>query len=197
VLRTPWLLWPLLALPFAYLLGLGVMNKLGADPAKELVHSTGEYALWLLMLVMLARPLQFYLKRRELMLIRRPLGVACFVYLLLHLVLYVSTYLGFSMEAWLEDVVKRPYIIAGSLAFILALIMAVTSNSFSVKRLGARWQQLHRTIYIMVVLVCVHIIWQVKFDYGEVIAYSVFFLIMLLLRISTIRVFLLPIFRSK
>lgn len=167
------------------------MNKLGADPAKELVHSTGEHALWLLMLIMLARPMQVYLKRRELMLIRRPLGVACFIYLLMHLIFYIATYLGFSMAALLEDLVKRPYIVAGSLAFILALIMAVTSNTFSVKRLGARWQQLHRSIYTMVVLVCVHIIWQVKFDYEEVVVYSIFFLIMFLLRVPSVQVFLL------
>ncbi|HSG61098.1 MAG TPA: ferric reductase-like transmembrane domain-containing protein, partial [Pseudomonadales bacterium] len=131
-------------------------NSLGADPAKELVHSTGEFALWLLMLVMLARPLQQWFKRRELMSIRRALGVASFIYLVMHVCLYVAMYLGFSMAALLEDLIKRPYIIVGSLAFLLSLMMALTSNTYAVRTLGRKWQKLHRSIYAMVVLVCIH-----------------------------------------
>lgn len=182
--KEPWLLWPLLSLPFLYLLGMGMTNSLGADPAKELVHSTGEFALWLLMFVMLARPLQQWFKRRELMSIRRALGVASFIYLVMHVCLYVAMYLGFSMAALLEDLIKRPYIIVGSLAFLLSLMMALTSNTYAVRTLGRKWQKLHRSIYAMVVLVCIHIIWQVKFDYAEAVFYSVFFLVMLLMRIS-------------
>ncbi len=185
--RRPFVLWPLLAIPFVYLLTLGLLDRLGADPAKELVHSTGEYALWLLMLVMLASPLQFIVRRRELMQIRRPLGVAVFVYMVLHLMLYVVTYLGFSVEALIEDLVERPYIIVGSLAFLVALPMAVTSNSLSVRKMGRSWGRLHKAIYPMSILICIHIIWQVKFDYGQAFLYSAFFVAMLLLRIPQIR----------
>jgi sulfoxide reductase heme-binding subunit YedZ len=175
-----------LAIPGIYLGALIVLGKLGADPAKTLVHSTGEYGLWLLMLVMLARPLAKFVGRRELMLVRRALGVACFVYALLHFLLYIATYLGFSLQALAEDLYKRPYIIVGSLAFLLALTMAVTSNNYSVRKLGRRWGKIHRGIYVMAVLVCIHIIWQVKFDYGEAVMYSVFFIVMLIIRLPVV-----------
>lgn len=184
--RRPMILWPILAIPAIYLVIVTLLGMLGADPAKTLVHSAGEYGLWLLMLVMLARPLLVVAKRRELMLIRRALGVACFVYILLHVMLYVATYLGFSLQALLEDLYKRPYIIVGSLAFALALIMAVTSNNYSVRALGRRWGKIHRSIYLMSILVCIHIIWQVKFDYGEAVMYTTFFIIMLLVRLPVI-----------
>jgi len=187
VWRKPFFLWPMLSLPFFYLLGLTVMGGLGADPAKELVHSTGEYALWLLMLVMLASPVQFILRRRQLSLIRRALGVACFAYVFLHVLLYIATYLEGSLQALIEDLIKRPYIFAGAFAFILGLAMALTSNDYSVRRLGIKWKSLHKSVYLMVVAVCVHIIWQVKFDYGEVILYSTFFALMFLLRRPSIR----------
>ncbi|MEY3017163.1 MAG: hypothetical protein RL336_298 [Pseudomonadota bacterium] len=184
--RRPIILWPVLAIPGIYLGALIVLGKLGADPAKTLVHSTGEYGLWLLMLVMLARPLAKFVGRRELMLVRRALGVACFVYALLHFLLYIATYLGFSLQALAEDLYKRPYIIVGSLAFLLALTMAVTSNNYSVRKLGRRWGKIHRGIYVMAVLVCIHIIWQVKFDYGEAVMYSVFFIVMLIIRLPVV-----------
>lgn len=184
--RWPIILWPVLAIPGIYLGALIVLGKLGADPAKTLVHSTGEYGLWLLMLVMLARPLAKFVGRRELMLVRRALGVTCFVYALLHFLLYIATYLGFSLQALAEDLYKRPYIIVGSLAFLLALTMAVTSNNYSVRKLGRRWGKIHRGIYVMAVLVCIHIIWQVKFDYGEAVMYSVFFIVMLIIRLPVV-----------
>lgn len=168
-------------------MALGVLGQLGADPAKELVHSTGEYALWLLMLVILASPLQMFVRRRELMQIRRPLGVAVFVYLVLHLTLYIVTYLGLSVDALVEDLVERPYIIVGSLAFLLAVPMVVTSNNASVRQLGRAWGRLHKAIYPMVILACTHIIWQVKFDYGQAVLYSTFFIAMLLLRVPQIK----------
>lgn len=184
--RRPIILWPVLAIPGIYLGVLAVLGMLGADPAKTLVHSTGEYGLWLLMLVMLARPLARFAGRRELMLVRRALGVACFVYASLHLLLYIATYLGFSLQGLAEDLYKRPYIIVGSLAFLAALVMAVTSNNYSVRKLGRRWGKIHRSIYGMAVLVCTHIIWQVKFDYGEAVMYSAFFVVMHLIRLPVV-----------
>lgn len=177
----------MLALPFVYLVLSVITDSLGADPAKELVHSSGDFALWLLMMVMIASPMQQFLRRRELMQIRRPLGVAVFLYAAIHLLLYVLTYLELSMAALIEDLTKRPYIIAGATAFVVALLLALTSNTWSVRTLGPRWKKIHRWIYLMVVAVCVHIIWQVKFDYGEAILYSLFFFAMLLLRIPKIR----------
>lgn len=185
--RKPWLLWPLLSVPFLYLLYLAVSEQLGADPAKEVVHRSGEYALWLLMLIMLASPVMWIAHRRELMLIRRPLGVACFIYVVLHALLYIATYLEFSSQALSEDLIKRPYIIVGALAFMLAAAMAVTSNSYMVRKLKRRWATLHRSIYVMAMLVSVHIVWQVKFDYSEAVFYSGFFLLMLIVRIPVIK----------
>lgn len=171
-----------LCLPFCFLVLQAVQNNLGADPAKEIVHSLGDYSLWLLMLIMLATPLQRVVRISLLIRYRRPLGVAMYSYALLHLFFYVTSYLGWQWSELLEDLAKRPYIIIGMLAFLLATPLAITSNNFFMKKLGKKWKELHRLVYILVILVLIHLVWQVKVDFTEIVLYTIFFLLMFLLR---------------
>jgi sulfoxide reductase heme-binding subunit YedZ len=166
---------------------LAFNNDLGADPAKFLVHSLGDYALWFLMLVILATPLRMIFRFHYLVRIRRSIGVAMFIYALLHLLAYITSYLGWKIEELLKDLSERPYIIVGMVAFLIALPLAITSNSYFVRILGVKWRGLHKFIYLMVLLVMVHIIWQVKVDYTEAILYSLYFVILMALRVKMLQ----------
>ncbi|MNP69757.1 Sulfoxide reductase heme-binding subunit YedZ [compost metagenome] len=70
--------------------------------------------------------------------------------------------MAFLWAQMLKDVVKRPYLIFGMLAFLMLLALAVTSNRFSMRRMGAGWRRLHRLIYPAAVLAAIHWIWALK-----------------------------------
>src|SRR5699024_5659906 len=81
--------------------------------------------------------------------VRRQIGLWCFAFVILHLLAYLAFVLGFDWSQLGVELRKRPYIIVGSLGFLLLFVLAVTSNRYSQRRLGARWKKLHRLIYVV------------------------------------------------
>jgi len=185
--------WGVLALPFVYLSINTLLQRWGADPAKEIVHLSGEFVVWLLMLILLATPLARITRASWLIRARRAMGVAMFIYGIIHLMLYLSAYIGWDAAALAEDIVDRPYIIVGALALLLAMPLALTSNDYSVKKLGKHWNILHRFIYGIAPLVVLHILMQVKVDFSEAILYGLYFFMMFVLRYKPLQLYL----RSK
>jgi len=102
--------------------------------------------------------------------IRRMLGLFAFFYVCLHFLLYIS-YQGFDFGEILKDVVKRPYITIGFLGLLLLIPLAITSTNKMMRRLGRRWQSLHRLIYVIAILGVWHFYWQVKKDIREPLIY--------------------------
>lgn len=96
--------------------------------------------------------------------VRRQLGLWCFAYALLHLTMYALFILGLDWGQLGVELVKRPYIIVGALALLGLLVLAVTSNRYSQRRLGARWKKLHRIIYAILGLGLLHMFWIVRAD---------------------------------
>ncbi|MFJ3484724.1 protein-methionine-sulfoxide reductase heme-binding subunit MsrQ [Pseudomonas sp. NPDC090202] len=159
---------------------------LGPDPGKVLVDRLGLGTLVLLLITLAMTPLQRMTGWAGWIAVRRQLGLWCFTYVVLHMLAYGFFILGFDWAQLGVELVKRPYIIVGSLAFLCLLALAVTSNRFSQRRLGARWKKLHRLVYIVLGLGLLHMLWIVRADLKEWSIYAGIGGLMLLLRIPPV-----------
>ncbi len=101
------------------------------------------------------------------------LGLFAFFYATLHLLTYVVLDQGLAFEFILPDIVKRPYITMGMMAFMLMVPLAITSTKGWIRRLGQKWQLLHRLVYFSAIAACLHFLWKVKVVIGEPVYYAV------------------------
>jgi sulfoxide reductase heme-binding subunit YedZ len=147
-------------LPVPWLLYLAQTGGLGREPIKALEHELGEIALQLLVAVLAISPLRRY-AGFNLMKFRRSVGLLSFVYVTLHLLVWLVLDVGILSQIW-ADILKRPYITIGMASFLLMLPLALTSNNWSVRRLGPSWHQLHRLTYVAAVLGAIHYLMLVK-----------------------------------
>lgn len=184
--RIPvWSVYLLALLPLPWLFYLGLTGGLGAEPVKALEHEYGELALKFLVLVLAVTPLRRFVGV-NLMMFRRALGVLCFVYALAHLLVWLLLDVRIPSQI-VADIVKRPYVTVGMAAFLLMLPLAVTSNTASVRRLGARWRSLHRLTYPVGVLAALHYVLLVKGFQIEPLIYMGLILGLLALRLPIVR----------
>lgn len=176
-----WLVYILYLLPAPYLFYLALTGGLGPDPVKPLEHEYGEIALQLLIIGLCITPLRRFFGI-NLVKFRRTFGVLAFTYVSLHLlvwgVLDVQT-----LDRVIADIIKRPYITIGMAGFILLLPLALTSNNWSVRKLGPAWRKLHKLTYGAVLLGGLHYIWLVKGIQLEPLIYMAVILALLVLRL--------------
>jgi sulfoxide reductase heme-binding subunit YedZ len=162
-------------LPLAWLLcgAFGWLDfSLGADPVKKLEHECGKWALNFLLITLAITPLRHLANLPHLPRLRRMLGLFAFFYAVLHFAVYLSLDLEFNFHTLFADIAKRPYITIGFLALLLLIPLAVTSTNRMMRRLGRRWQKLHRLVYVIAVLGVWHFYWQVKRDIREPLIYA-------------------------
>ena len=159
-----------------------VNNDLGPDPAKAMAHITGEWAMRLLLVTLAISPLRKLTGTTEWIHYRRMLGLFTFFYATLHLLTYCFFFLGLEWRQLWADVLDRPYITVGFFAWMMLVPLAITSTKDWQRRLGRRWPQLHRCIFIALLLALLHIIWQVRSDLSEALLYSFIALLLLSFR---------------
>ncbi|SEJ93498.1 protein-methionine-sulfoxide reductase heme-binding subunit MsrQ [Pseudomonas sp. NFR16] len=159
---------------------------LGPDPGKALVDRFGLGTLIALLVTLAMTPLQRITGWAGWIAVRRQLGLWCFAYVVLHLLAYSFFILGFDWAQLGVELVKRPYIIVGTLAFLCLLALAVTSNRYSQRRLGTRWKKLHRLIYAVLGLGLLHMFWIVRADLKEWSIYASIGALLLLMRLPVI-----------
>jgi sulfoxide reductase heme-binding subunit YedZ len=147
-------------------------QDLGADPVKKLEHECGKTALNFLMLTLLVTPVKNLAALPHLLRLRRMLGLFAFFYAVLHFTIYIVLDLELNFRTVLTDIAKRPYITVGFTALMLLIPLAVTSTNRMMRRLGRRWQTLHRLVYVIAALGVVHYYWQVKRDVREPLIYA-------------------------
>lgn len=158
----PGLLYPLGLIPAAWTFYLGLVDQLGADPMKVLERSLGEWALRFLIACLAITPLR-RLTGISLLRYRRAIGLLAFIYASLHLTTYLVLDQGLAWAAIWADIVKRPFITVGMLAFLVLVPLAATSNNASIRRLGgAAWARLHRWVYLAAAAAAVHYVMVVK-----------------------------------
>ena len=147
--------------------------SLGANPVEELIHRFGIWGLNFLLITLAVTPLRELTGKSVLLRFRRMLGLFAFFYVLMHFLVYVGLDQRFDFSHILEDIAERPYITIGFTALLLLVPLAVTSTNAMMKRLGRRWRQLHRLVYLVAILGVWHFYWQVKLDTLEALVYAI------------------------
>lgn len=152
---------------------------LGTRPLKVAIHSTGYWAVWLLLGSLVVTPMKALTGNMQWPVVRRMVGVAALSYALIHLSLYMAD------ENWRllhigAEIVSRFYLTIGAVALLGLIVLGITSTDWMVRRLGAKWKQLHRVVYAIAVLTAVHYVLQSKADVSQaLIASGVFTWLML------------------
>jgi len=158
--------------PFLWLAFRGFTGRLSANPIEDITLTTGIWALRWLLVSLAITPLRRVTGWQRVIQYRRMFGLFAFFYASLHLLTYVVLDQGLAFEFILPDIVKRPYITAGAVAFTLMVPLAVTSTKGWIRRLGRKWQLLHRLVYISGIAACLHFLWKVKVAIGEPVYYA-------------------------
>lgn len=173
-------------LPALWLFYLAATDGLGANPAEALIRALGDWALRFLCVALAITPLRQLLHWPRLAVYRRMWGLYAFFYASLHWLAYVVFDMGLDVAAIVADLPKRPFILVGTLAWLVLLALAITSIPALVRRLGGRrWQRLHKAVYGVAVLAVLHFWWMRagKNHFGEVWLYGSILASLLLARV--------------
>ena len=155
-------LLPAAALVYGY-----YTNDLTANPGDYITDQTGTWTLAMLVISLTVTPLRRITKWNELIKLRRMLGLFAFFYATLHMLTWAWLFNLFDPTLMLEDVVMRPFITVGMATFLILLTLALTSNRFAIRKLGRKWQTLHRLVYVAAIFGLLHFWWLVKADTTE------------------------------
>jgi sulfoxide reductase heme-binding subunit YedZ len=161
----------------------GDFNALTANPGDYVTDQTGTWALGCLAASLSVTPIRRLTGWNEIIKLRRMLGLYAFFYATLHMLTWVVFNHFFDVHFMIEDVVERPFITVGMTTFLLLFVLAVTSNRFSIRRLGRRWGKLHRLVYVAAAGGTLHF-WQlVKADTTEPWRWAMGFAVLLGIRV--------------
>lgn len=172
--------------PVARWMVLGLYDRLGANPVEFLIRSAGTWTFVCLLLTLAVTPLRIVTRQHALIHVRRMCGLYTFFYASLHFLMYIWWDQWFDPAAILDDIVSRPFIFLGFSAWLVLVPLALTSTRGWMRRLGRRWQQLHRLIYLAGVLALGHF-WlhrAGKNDFLEVYVFGVVLVSLLLWRVA-------------
>ena len=161
-----------------------VQARLGPNPAETIQLETGIWALRLLIVTLLVTPVRRLTGWNEAIQYRRMLGLLAFFYATLHVTSYLAFDVLFAWNLVVEDVAKRPFITAGMVAFASMVPLAVTSTRGWIRRLGRRWQLLHRLVYVSAIGAAVHYLWKGKVVYGTPVIYAGLVAVLLAIRMG-------------
>ena len=169
--------------PFLRLVVDGIRGDLTANPIEDLTLRTGWWAITLLMVTLAITPVRRLTGWNRLIQYRRMVGLFAFFYASLHVAVYFGLDQLLSFEYIAEDILDRPYITVGFTAWLLLVPLAITSTRGWIRRLGKRWQKLHRLVYVSAALAVLHFLWLVKADTREPLIYAAVLGILLALRL--------------
>jgi len=161
-------------------------GQLIVDPVKEITTRTGKTALILLILSLACRPVNTILGFRWVLRLRRPLGLAAFLYVGLHFLTFLGLDYGFDLHLIREDILDQRYVLVGLAAGLLLLTLAITSSKGWQKRLGKNWKRLHRLVYVASVVDILHFAWLTK-DLREPLRYGGVVALLLMVRVPAIK----------
>jgi sulfoxide reductase heme-binding subunit YedZ len=142
-------------------------DDLTANPIDYITDTTGYTALCLLLITLAVTPLRRLTGRNELIRLRRMLGLFAFFYASLHFCTWFVLDWFFDFASMAADIAERPFITIGMATFLMLIPLAVTSTSGMIRRMGKRWQQLHRLVYVAGATAVIHFWWVVKADFRE------------------------------
>ncbi len=173
-----WALYAIGLMPGLYAFYLGIFGGLGADPVRAFEHLLGLWALRFLCIGLVITPLRD-LFGINLIAYRRALGLLAFYYVLAHFAVYLTLDRGLILSSIAGDILKRPYIMLGMAGLIMLIPLALTSNQWSIRRLGQRWNKLHKLVYPVLIVAVLHYALSLKVLDAEVAFYIVVTLLLL------------------
>lgn len=159
-------------LPAAWLVRGVIAGDLGVNPAETIQLQTGRWALRFLLITLAVTPVRRIFHWNVIIQYRRMLGLFAFFYASLHFASYIVLDQYFDFDGMMADVVRRPFITVGFAAFMLMLPLALTSTKGWIRRLGKRWQAIHRLAYVSAICAVVHFIWKGKVIVGDPVIYA-------------------------
>jgi sulfoxide reductase heme-binding subunit YedZ len=176
---------PAAALAYGVYIALvyGDTRHVGADPLDYITDQTGWWALTFLMIALGVTPIRRLTGWNAVIRLRRILGLFSFFYATLHMLTWLVLLNYFDVDAMVKDVIKRPFITVGMATFLILSALASTSNRFAVRRLGRRWQTLHRLVYLAGIGAVIHFWWLVKADISEPRRWAVILAVLLAFRV--------------
>ena len=173
-----------LLIPLAFLLSDAFRGKLGADPVKEAIHTTGLVAITYLVTSLCVTPLKMVTGWGWLIQFRRSLGVFAFYYACAHLSIYFWWDRERSLESTVYEITHRYYLMIGFISLVVMIPLWATSSNAAIKALGgSRWKRLHRWAYVAAGLACWHFYLQTKADKRRPEIYIAILAVLLLWRV--------------
>jgi sulfoxide reductase heme-binding subunit YedZ len=179
-------LFPLAWLIFDFWFGL-----LGPEPIRAMILRTGKAAIIMLTLSLACTPANILFGWKEAVIVRRALGLYAFMYVCIHLLIFVGLDYGFMMRLVVEEIVLRRYAVVGFAAFLLLIPLVLTSTKGAQRRLGKKWKTLHKLVYLIGVLAVVHYVWLVKNAYAQPLLFGGIIALLLLIRLGPVKQFFL------
>jgi len=181
-------------LPLVNLYFLAFKDELGVDPVETVIHFTGIGALNLLLLTLSVTPIVKTFRQGYLLKTRRVLGLYAYTYAVFHLLNFLAFEIQFDGALFISEVIKRPYITVGMVAFFLLTAMAITSINKLKRKMGKSWQTLHNVNYLIILLVTIHFYWSVKSELTSPLFYIVVAIVLLFFRYKKIKRLILSMF---
>ena len=181
------ILWVLGLAPLGWQIFAFLTGHLEAEPVKGMEHFTGRTAIIILFITLTVTPLRRLTGINGLVKVRRLIGLFAFFYALVHFSIFLVFDLELSFGDLAGEIVKRPWITVGFAALMILTILAITSPQAMVRRLGKRWQTIHRFVYLAAVLGIVHFLWSQKKDQSLPIMYAVVLGSLFLVKLLTVR----------
>jgi sulfoxide reductase heme-binding subunit YedZ len=173
--RTGKILVFLLGLAPLFWLGWRAYNgRLTANPIEFITHYTGDWTLRLVIIGLFITPLRKIFNQPDLIKYRRMIGLFAFFYAVLHFTTWIWLDKFFDPGEMWADIVKRRYITVGMAGFLMLISLAITSTKGWIRRLGKRWQLLHRLVYVTAIAGVIHYYWLVKSDIRLPLVYALF-----------------------
>jgi sulfoxide reductase heme-binding subunit YedZ len=170
--------------PFIWIVANALFGDLGANPVETVTHQSGDWALRILLLTLLITPLKNWTGNAQLIRFRRMAGLFVYFYASAHFLIWFLADHGLDPYSMFDDVIKRPYITLGFIAFVLLTPLAITSNKRMIRMLGKKWKMLHKLVYLITILVVAHYLWLVKADLLEPMLYAIVAGFLLLQRLN-------------
>jgi len=174
-------------IPLAIIIWYNYTNQLGADPTNAIILRTGKAAIILLMLSLACTPVKILFGWNWTMSLRKMLGLYAMLYVSLHLLAFSWLDYLFDWEFIWEAVLDQRFVLIGFAAFLLLIPLTITSNKYSIRKLGKRWGKLHKLVYLIGVLAVIHFTWLVKNVYTEPIIFGLILGFLLLIRTSPVK----------
>ena len=176
-------------IPLVRLFVLGFFGNLTANPIEFITRSTGTWTITFLSMTLAMSPLRFITGWPQWVQLRKMLGLFSFFYAFLHFTIWYWLDHNLNFTFMINDVIKRPFITMGFIAFVIMSLLALTSNQIAMRFLGVKWKMLHRFIYLIGILGLIHYYWhkQGKNDFAVVYIYAGIIFSLLIIRIPFVK----------